>query len=365
MCGMNRLAACLVLFLAASLPAQVPPGPPVPDEDGAVTFRLRVPKGEKVLLHGQWRREPFPLEPGEKGMWSVKVDAVPAGVWEYSFSVDGLNVIDSFNPALKPQRQPTKNILHIPSNPPAAWDWQDVPHGTVHMHQYASKVVGRQRELLVYTPPGYEKDTAQLPLLVLQHGSGDNQRAWTEHGKAHWIFDNLISAKKMVPAVVVMLDGHPLGMVPREDIQKRMEAFDVFERELFEEALPLVEAVYRVEKKGSRRGFAGLSMGGSQALQIGLRHPDRLGWIGAFSTAPSSPEIAKQLVADPDRLNANLKLLWIACGKDDFLLQRHEEFLALLKEKGVRHIGRQTEGDHSWPVWRRYLTTFAPLLFRD
>lgn len=336
----------------------------MPDEAGAVTFRCRVPKAEKVMLHGQWRKEPFPLEQGEKGLWSVKVDAVPAGVWEYSFSVDGLNVIDSFNPALKPQRQPTKNILHIPANPPAAWDWQDVPHGTVHVHQYASKAVGRQRELLVYTPSGYENATARYPLLLLQHGSGDNQRAWTEHGKAHWILDNLIASGKAVPMVVVMLDGHPLGMVPREDIQKRLEAFAVFEKELFEEAIPLVESVYRVEKEAARRGIAGLSMGGAQALQIGLSHPDKLGWIGAFSTAPASPEAAQKLVADPENLNARLKLLWIACGKNDFLLPRHEEFLALLKQKNIPHTGLLTEGDHSWPVWRRYLTNFAPLLFR-
>ena len=46
------------------------------------------------------------------------------------------------------------------------------------------------------------------------------------------------------------------------------------------------------------------------------------------------------------------------------LAQRNIEFAALLKEKGIRHEYLETEGDHSWPVWRRYLTDFAPLLFR-
>lgn len=354
----------LSAFLATTALAQNALTTPVPDAQGTVEFRLRAPSAQKVLLHGQWRKEAFELAKGDKGQWSVAVESVPSGVWEYSFSVDGLNVIDPANPALKPQRVPSKNILHIPSSPPAAWDWQNVAHGTVHLHQYESKAVGRQRELVVYTPPGYETSDAAYPMLVLQHGSGDNQRAWVEHGKAHWILDNLIAAGKSVPMVVVMLDGHPLGMVPREDIAKRMEAFGVFEKELFSEALPLIEKLYRVEKDGSRRGLAGLSMGGSQALHIGLTNSDKLAWIGAFSTAPSFTESAQDLASAPDKLNANLKLLWIACGKDDFLLQRHQQFLKVLEDKGVKHTGLLTEGDHSWPVWRLYLSDFLPLLFR-
>src|SRR5262249_13461012 len=145
---------------------------------------------------------------------------VPAGVWEYSFQVDGLNVLDSLNPNFKPQRQPSRSILHIPGTPRNPWDQQDVAHGTVHQHNYQSKALNRPRELWVYTPPGYEQAiasgaTTRYPLLVLQHGSGDNHQTWVVHGKAHWILDNLIAAKRAEPVVVVMLDGHPLGMMSR------------------------------------------------------------------------------------------------------------------------------------------------------
>ena len=62
--------------------------------------------------------------------------------------------------------------------------------------------------------------------------------------------------------------------------------------------------------------------------------------------------------------NKDLRLLWIACWKKDFLLQRNNEFNALLKEKGVRFEFVETEGGHEWPVWRNYLTEFAPKIFR-
>jgi enterochelin esterase family protein len=64
------------------------------------------------------------------------------------------------------------------------------------------------------------------------------------------------------------------------------------------------------------------------------------------------------------RLNDGLNLFWIACGKKDFLFERNEEVHAALTKAGVKHDYVVTEGDHSWPVWRRYLVDFLPLLFR-
>ena len=359
----------LLLALALTAHAQNAPRPaPIVSPDFAgtgVTFRLRAPQAKEVALRGQWNKDAIPMTRGDDGVWTAAVEPAPAGVWEYSFVVDSLNVLDPLNPAFKPQREPQKSILHIPSNPPAPWDWQDVPHGTVHGHSYASKALGKQREILVYTPPGYERDTAKtFPLLVLQHGSGDNYRTWVAHGKAHWILDNLLAQNKARPMIVLMLDGHPLGMMQRDD-PKRGNAMEAFQRELFEDAIPLVESLYRVENDPAHRAIAGLSMGGAQSLTVGLGNLDRFSWVGAFSAGPPSAEATQKFVADPAAANAKLRLLWIAVGKDDFLRQRNEEYIATLKEKGVKHQWQLTDGDHSWPVWRRYFAEFAPLLFTE
>lgn len=338
--------------------------------DGRVTFRLRAAQAKEVTLRGQWAQQPLMLTRDENGMWSVTAEAVPAGVWEYSFQVDGLNVLDPANPILKPQREPSRSIVHIAGTPPNPWDWQVVPHGTVHHHNYDSKSLGRPRELWVYTPPGYEMTPAanpatRYPLLVLQHGSGDNHQTWVVHGKAHWILDNLIAAGRAKPMIVAMLDGHPLGMVTRDSApQGRGASLDAFRRELFEDALPLVESSYRVEPDPAQRAIAGLSMGGGQSLSVGLGNLDRFAWVGAFSAAVPSADSTPAIFADPAASKAKLKLLWIGCGKDDFLRGRNEEFIATLKEKGVPHEWQLTDGDHSWPVWRRYLVEFAPMLFQ-
>jgi enterochelin esterase-like enzyme len=138
-----------------------------------------------------------------------------------------------------------------------------------------------------------------------------------------------------------------------------------FQRELFDDAIPLVETLYRVEKDSAKRAIAGLSMGGGQSLSTGLGDVGRFGWIGAFSSAPPTQGVIDQAIEDSAGTNKALRLLWIACGKDDFLLKRNEEFIAKLKDKGVKHEWLLTDGDHSWPVWRRYLADFAPLIFRD
>ncbi|WP_395717742.1 alpha/beta hydrolase-fold protein [Prosthecobacter sp.] len=359
---------CCAIFVSFVLPALAQRSAPIvsPEikDDHGVSFRIRAPKSQSVALRGQWDRQQVEMTKGEENVWSLTVPNVPAGVWEYSFVVDGLTMIDPANPAQKPQRNPSASILHIPANPPNVWDFQDVPHGTVHQHTYLSKALGKQRGAWIYTPPGYEADTAtKYPLFVLQHGSGDRHETWVTHGKAHWILDNLIAAGKAKPMIVLMIDGHPLGMVPREMADKRGESLKAFKCELFEDAIPLVERSYRVSPDREQRAITGLSMGGWQSLSTGMTNLDKFAWIGSFSGAVDENEI-KPALDDAAGTNAKLKLLWIACGEKDFLLERNNQLIATLKSRGVNHEWRLTPGDHSWPIWRDYLAEFAPKLFR-
>jgi enterochelin esterase-like enzyme len=349
-------------LLAQDAPKPAPrPGPLVSPEvlaDGGVTFRFKAPKAGEVKVRGQFGPETA-LVKDEKGVWSVTIPNVPAGVHEYHFAVDGLNVIDPQNAALKPQRWPGSNILHIPATPPAPWDWQDIPHGVVHVHSYASKALGKPRRVIIYTPPGIE---GPLPVLYLAHGYSDDERTWSVHGKAPWIMDSLLAQKKVVPMLIVMPDAHaiPPGAAGFEDYGPANT--DALIRELVQDIIPLVESSYKVIAKPEGRAFAGLSMGGHHALTVALNQHDKFAWVGAFSSAP--PPVKTVSLDNADGANRDLRLLWIACGKKDFLFKRNGDFSALLKEKGIKHEYVETEGDHSWPVWRRYLTDFVPKLFR-
>jgi enterochelin esterase family protein len=330
--------------------------------DRRVTFQLRMPKATEVAVAGQWPNGRAPMTKDANDVWSVTVGPIPSGIWEYGFQVDGVQMIDPGNPAIKPMREPRTSILHIRGEPPLPHDFQNVPHGTVHQHTYLSKSLGRLRELVVYTPPGYDKQAdARFPTLYLQHGMGDNQATWVAHGKAHWILDNLMASGKARPMVMVMMDGHASGGRGMAGFQNNTADF---ERDLLEDVMPFVEANYRVKPGAADRAIAGLSMGGGQSLTIGLNHPDRFAWVAGFSSAIPSREAIAGFLNDPAAANAKLKLLWIGIGKDDFLLQQNQGFIATLKEKDIRHEWHLTDGSHSWPVWRLYLADLAPKLFQ-
>ena len=337
--------------------------------DGSVIFRLSAVKAQAVVVKGQWTKDPVTLVRDDNGLWTGTGTAIPAGIWEYSLVVDGVAMIDPGNVAIKPMNNPRSSILHIPANPPSLWDYQDVAHGTLHQHVYTAKAFGSAREVVVYTPPNYnEKADVIFPMLVLQRGSGDNHQTWTAHGHAHLILDNLIAQQKAKPMVVVMLNGHaPLGhasSVRSDDPAVRWaQSLDGFRKELVEDVIPLVEKNYRVSKDTAMRGIAGLSMGGGQSLGAGLTI-DSFGWIGAFSAAAPPSSMIDAALSDAAVMNARLKLLWIAIGKDDFLLERNKIFTALLSEKQIKFEYHLTEGGHSWPVWRTYLCEFLPRLFQ-
>ncbi len=366
------LISTLLTSLSLSALAQDPPprakmnGAPVSPEllpDGKVTFRCRAPQAQEVKVSGQFGPE-LKLEKGEGGFWTGTTGPVPAGVFEYNFKVDGMNIIDHLNPMIKPQRAPGSSILHIPAHPPAPWDLQDIPHGTVAQHDYQSKALNKWRRLVVYTPPGYRADGPALPVLYLSHGFSDNDQSWTVHGKAHWILDSLIAEKKAVPMLVVMPDAHALPPGAGWKDEYADENTKAFCQEMTADVIPLIEASYHVNPSPAGRAFAGLSMGGRHALTVALTLNDKFSQVGAFSSAVPGENLVGAAFADVPGVNSRLKLLWIACGKNDFLFNANNGFDTILKEKGIQHEYLVTEGDHSWPVWRNYLVTFAPKLFR-
>jgi enterochelin esterase family protein len=360
---MRRYLFVTLLFPAiasAQPPRQAPTVSPEVNPDRSVTFRLRAPKATEVAVSGEWPGGTKPMTKDDQGVWSVTVGPLAPELYGYGFVIDGVRTADPGNPAVKPMRSPTTSILDVPGEKPLLHDFTDVPHGTVHSHVYWSKSLGKKRNLCVYTPPGYDKTEKSLPVLYLLHGAGDNEGTWTALGRAHFILDNLLAAGKVVPMIVVMTDGHAAFAKP--DGARGVP----FTEDFLHDVMPLAEANYHLDPKPTRQAIAGLSMGGGQSLTIGLNHPELFGWVGAFSAAVGQPETAFATpLSDPDKTNKSLKLLWIACGKDDGLIARNKTFADLLEKKGIKHQFLTTEGNHSWPVWRKYLAEFTPLLFKE
>jgi enterochelin esterase-like enzyme len=141
----------------------------------------------------------------------------------------------------------------------------------------------------------------------------------------------------------------------------------LFEQDLLTDIMPALESRYRVAAGAKNRGIAGLSMGGMQALAIGLRHPDQFGWIGVYSPimeADFDQRYAAQL-AGAALLNQKLSVLWVGCGTLDNLFKGAKALDETLTKQGIKHEFHPTEGGrHSWVLWREYLEEMAPKMFR-
>jgi enterochelin esterase-like enzyme len=237
----------------------------------------------------------------------------------------------------------------------------NVERGKVETAEYDSKTVGVKRKMVVYTPPGYSKD-AKYPVFYLLHGAGDDETGWQKKGAATVILDNLYADKKVVPMIVVMPNG--FARKPGEKGGKGGKfGNNAFEDDLLNDIIPYVESHYPVRADREHRAIAGLSMGGGQALRIGLKHLDRFAWVGGFSSALFGKQ--GNLLADPAEANKKLRLLWVSCGDKDKLMKGSEAFHTSLEEKKVAHVWHIDVGGHTWPVWRNDLYLIAQMLFRD
>jgi enterochelin esterase-like enzyme len=373
-----------VLALAPTAPQQTPPRrmptpvtalrSPEVHEDRRVTLRFRAPEATVVQLAGEItrRRDPLPMTRDADGLWTITVGPLEPEIWSYNFRVHGVDVVDPSNPAVKPTPPGAamSSFVEVPGDAPAFYDARAVPHGDVRMVLYESKAMGVTRWLWIYTPPGYDQSRDSYPVLYLLHGNGEAQNGWVMNGRANIILDNGIADRRVAPMIVVMPQGHALqaaNVGPLVRIAGETEMFSPrFPRDLLDDVIPLVERSYRVRKGPEHRAIAGLSMGGGQALGIGLTNPKVFGYVLGYSAAVGGRflDLTNMLPEAGDPSLRSFRLVWVSCGRQDFLFQANKDFAAFLRSRGVELTYRETEGAHVWSVWRHNLRDTLPLLFK-
>lgn len=361
--------------------------------DHTVTFRLAAPEAHTVELTGDFlppatiqtpRGEvtapgTAALTRGDDGVWQFTTPAPLAPeLYSYAFIVDGIRVNDPSNVYRLRDIATVSDIFIIDGEQADLYRTADVAHGTVSKVWYHSSTLGADRRLTVYTPAGYESSAERYPVLYLLHGSGGDENAWSELGRATQILDNLIAAGKAEPMIVVMPNGNaalsaapgesPLGLTRQPTTRiPRMEG--AFERS-FPEIVSFIDTTYRTHADRRHRAIAGLSMGGGHALHISKEYPDTFDYVGLFSASTRLPEAdVSSVYADFDaklRRQFELRpaLYWIAIGRDDFLFDANTAYRALLDANGYPYTYVETADGHVWKNWRLYLSRFLPLLFR-
>jgi len=373
---------------------------PEVSSDRRVTFRLLAPNATAVFVRGIMR-QPLPMQKDSAGLWTATTEPMKPDLYSYTFVVDGLSIIDPANTRLRPSyHRLGQSSVQVPGD--NAWTpLPDAPRGAVSHHVYHSALAMDERDFYVYTPPGYDPKRRQpYPVLYLLHGLGDEANAWTDVGAANVILDTLIYQRKAQPMILVNPLGY--GNADGPNGHRREDMLPTFVRILIEEIMPQVERQYNASTNRTDHAVAGLSMGGAEATLAGLNHLDKFAWIGSFSgaynlwplTRPAEQrETAGEVApgptptpgrgAGPGRLvleesqlpktfpgldaksNAQIKLIWLACGTADGLIGVNRQFKVYLDSKGVKVAFTEVpDQGHVWPLWRQNLAEFAPQLFK-
>ena len=363
-------------------PAEIEPAAgtaPVVGAEGRVTFSIYAPNAKAVSVSGDFSLVTVPMEKDGRGLWSATVGPLGADLYSYNFNVDGLDMPDPANTTPKVGAIWFSSEFLVPGEAADFFAVKSVPHGEVREIWYESPALHETRRVIVYTPPGYDESVdAKYPVLYLLHGYGDYEDGWLDGGRANFVMDNLIEAGKAKPAIVVMPFGHPSrewvvsrgrpkSLKPGAVRSGDFFATGVIEDELFQSVIPLIEKSFRVKADREDRAIAGLSMGGSQALTIGLNHLESFAYVAGFSSALVGDNEAAfgNVFRHPDEVNRQLKVLFLGIGDKDGLLENDVPFEKRLTEVGIKHDWVVTPGyAHAWTLWRVYLRDLAPRLFQ-
>jgi enterochelin esterase family protein len=338
-------------------------------DDRTVTFRLRAPDARSVALTGapilaavSRGNTPIPFEKGADGVWTLTVGPLQPDLYRYHFVVDGVTVVDPANTMTGSAAMPGYSTVVVHGDEPAYYDARRVPHGAVTRHVYHSGVTNGEREVYVYTPPGYDR-TRRYPVLYLLGGSGEVASNWNIEGRAGFIADNLIADGRALPLIIVMPNNQVLH---RRDPRHTELTFELFEKELRQHIVPLVDATYSTETSPRGRALAGLSMGGRHAQLIGFRSLDLFASFGILSAGdPDTEKSMPDVLKDP-AINQKVAYLFVGLGTDENTpTNRSVVFHQLLDKHGIVHDYLIGGGGHDWVTWRVHLAHMLPKLWRS
>ena len=230
----RTIIAAVTLLIASAAFAQqaLVPGTglvsPEINPDNSVTFRYYNPKAitvqvtgdflpsqvQTITAEGRQRRMDVPGVADlkeENGIWTYTTEPLEGELYSYSLIVDGFKTMDPSNIYQNRDIATWTNIFTLSTEKgDKGWYYEvhDVPHGNVSKVWYDSPTLGLKRRMTVYTPAGYEKNTkTKYPVFYLLHGSGGDEDAWADLGRAVQILDNLIAEGKAEPMILVMPNG--------------------------------------------------------------------------------------------------------------------------------------------------------------
>ncbi|MEM5620412.1 enterochelin esterase domain-containing protein [Pseudomonas aeruginosa] len=136
------------------------------------------------------------------------------------------------------------SLVQLGGAPAETWDQprKDVPRGKVERLGYTSQALANQRQLTLYTPPGYDPEGQRYPLLVLF-----DEDHYARDVPTPTILDNLIAAGRIRPTLAVIV-----GNVDASSRGRELPCNEAFADMLAHELLPWLQQRLCIERGACR-----------------------------------------------------------------------------------------------------------------
>ncbi|GAA3109874.1 hypothetical protein GCM10010449_35410 [Streptomyces rectiviolaceus] len=299
---------------------------PLPGTDiWHLTYRLRAD-------HRGSYRMAADISPGEPPV-------SPALLRRRLLSLSAYAAPDPLNPRRMPGRWPDRDssVFELPQAPARAWAERraGVPRGRVERHRLPKGVLGAERDVWAYLPPGGQ--AAELPVLALCDGD-----MWFGRLAFQDTLDALIADGSLPPLAVLAPDA-----VDRATRRRELDAHERHVSFLADELLPWAAGRWPLTTDPARTLVAGQGLGGLASLYAGFLRPDRFGNVLAQSAPVSRLGVGASRPVTV-RLDVGVR--------EGEILDHHRDLYENLRSRGCPVTLGEYNGGHDWACWRGCLT---------
>ena len=169
-----------------------------------------------------------------------------------------------------------------------------VKYGTIKRETYFSKKANKNKPYNILLPADYD-ESKQYPVLYLLHGFFENENRMITTGNGtmytRQIIGNAIAsgeAKDMIVVVPFVFTSATMNDATGFADAGSNEGYDNFVDDIVDSLMPHIESKYSVATGRENTAVTGFSMGGRESLQIGMKHGDKFGYVGAICPAPGA-----------------------------------------------------------------------------
>ncbi len=250
--------------------------------------------------------------------------------------------------------------------------------GQLRKHEnFRSRFLRNQRDLIVYTPPGYGGQPARrFPVLYLQDGQNLFDGATSFIPGQDWhvgqTADACIQSDAVAPLIIVGMYNTKARIreyTPTHVPKLGGGRADRYAKFLIEEVKPFIEREYRTLSGSQHTGIGGSSLGGLVSLYLGLKHSRIFGRIAALSPSVWWNQhvihrFAKAATVEPR------PRIWLDIGtrEGSRIVQEVEKFRDVLLEKGWQlerdlHYERVEGAEHNEAAWAQRVRPFLQFLY--